>query len=302
MSEPRRELTIVVAVATYGRKDLLGQFLMHLDRQTRPPDEVVISAPDASHVDAYQADNFKLTAVYGKRGLCAQRNRVLDSVLGRFDIITFFDDDFLPADTYLDELLEAFDHHPDYAAITGAVLADGATGPGISFADGVAALRAADEAWRAAADARPPKVVDKVGAYGCNMSFRAAHIGSLRFDERLVLYGWQEDVDFTSQLRRFGRIVSLDNLCGVHLGIKQGRVSGVRFGYSQVVNPLYLVRKGTMPLAFALALMCRNIAANLLKSLWSEPYIDRRGRLKGNFLAFGHVLKGQLEPEFALKL
>ena len=81
------------------------------------------------------------------------------------------------------------------------------------------------------------------------MSIRASMIGDLRFDERLVLYGWQEDIDFTSQLRQRGRVVCVSNIRGVHLGLKAGRVSGERFGYSQVVNPVYLIRKGTVPAA-----------------------------------------------------
>ena len=75
-----------------------------------------------------------------------------------------------------------------------------------------------------------PEIVDHVGAYGCNMSIRSSLVGDLRFDERLPLYGWQEDIDFTSQLRRRGRVVALQSLLGVHLGIKTARVSGVRFG------------------------------------------------------------------------
>ncbi len=86
------------------------------------------------------------------------------------------------------------------------------------------------------------------------------------------------------------------------LGLKAGRVSGERFGYSQIVNPLYLIRKGTVPAAFALPLMGRNIAANLVRSMWPESYIDRRGRLRGNLIAIAHVLSGRIEPEYILKL
>jgi len=117
-----------------------------------------------------------------------------------------------------------------------------------------------------------------------------------------VLYGWQEDIDFTSQLRRFGRIVGLSTLMGVHLGSKSGRESGIRLGYSQVANPVYLMRKGTVPASFALEIMGRNVVANMIKSLWPEPYADRRGRLKGNLLAAGHLFLGRIDPEYILKL
>jgi len=134
------------------------------------------------------------------------------------------------------------------------------------------------------------------------MSFRSSLIGDLRFDERLVLYGWQEDIDFTSQMRSRGRVVCVTSITGVHLGIKTGRVSGKRFGYSQVANAIYLIRKGTVPASFALPLMFRNITANLAKSLWPEPYVDRRGRLYGNALAILHIAMGRIEPEYILKI
>jgi hypothetical protein len=134
------------------------------------------------------------------------------------------------------------------------------------------------------------------------MSFRSSLIGDLRFDERLVLYGWQEDIDFTSQMRSRGRVVCVTSIRGVHLGIKSGRVSGKQFGYSQVANAIYLVRKGTVPASFALPLMFRNIAANLARSLKPESYVDRRGRLMGNLLAIYHVATGRIEPEYILKI
>ncbi len=33
------------------------------------------------------------------------------------------------------------------------------------------------------------------------------------------------------------------------MGVKGGRISGDRLGYSQIVNPLYMLRKGTMTLS-----------------------------------------------------
>ena len=134
------------------------------------------------------------------------------------------------------------------------------------------------------------------------MSVRSSLIGQLRFDERLVLYGWQEDIDFTSQLRQSGKVVCVHDIRGVHLGVRAGRVSGERFGYSQVANPIYLIRKGTVPAAFALRLLFRNIAANLIYSLKPESFIDRRGRLRGNLKALCHATLGRVEPEYILKL
>ncbi len=290
-------MKLVVIVPTIGRRGLVSQLLAHLENQTRLPDEVIVSAPDETHVEPYSSPRLKVSFAFGKKGLCAQRNQALEQALGRVDIVTFFDDDFLPAATYLERLLQAFVENPGWAVISGTVVEDGVKGPGIPFEEGLRILRAAEASRQG-----PLTVIEHPGAYGCNMSMRAAQIGSLRFDERLVLYGWQEDIDFTSQLRRFGAVVSLSSLLGVHLGVKGGRLSGLRNGYSQIVNPVYLLRKGTMPRGFAMSLMARNVAANAVRSLWPEPHVDRRGRLKGNIIAAVHVLKGRVEPEFVLNL
>jgi hypothetical protein len=79
-------------------------------------------------------------------------------------------------------------------------------------------------------------------------------------------------------------------------------MKGVHFGYSQIANPLYLIRKGTMPAWFGIELMLRNFAANTAKSLWPETYVDRRGRLYGNLVALGHMVTGRLAPEHIMKL
>ena len=83
----------------------------------------------------------------------------------------------------------------------GRVVADGVRGPGFDWETGLTMLRSATNI-----DAGAPEIVDHVGAYGCNMSIRTSSVGELRFDERLPLYGWQEDIDFTSQLRRGGAL------------------------------------------------------------------------------------------------
>lgn len=290
-------MRILVAIPTVGRKVQVGRLLAHLERQARLPDEVVVSAPDSTHVEPSETSSFPVSFVFGRQGSSAQRNTAIEHAGDRFDIITFLDDDFVPADDYLERIEAGFVDHPDYAVVMGHVIKDGAHNAGIDWPE---ALSAIAEAKLAASP--DPSIVDHVGAYGCNMSIRARCIAGLRFDERLVLYGWQEDIDFTSQLRTRGRVVGISSIIGVHLGLKAGRVSGVRFGYSQIVNPVYLIRKGTVPASFALPLMMRNLAANVVRSMRPEPYVDRRGRLRGNLLAMAHLLTGRVEPEYILKI
>lgn len=290
-------MKISVVIPTLNRPDLLARVLAHLEKQERLPDEVVISAPSETHVPPFTSNRFEVRSVYGAVGLSAQRNTAMETLLSSTDVITFFDDDYLPARNYLARVAAHFERMTDVAAMMGHVAVDGARGSGLSFEEGEMALRAAEASVYS--DEAP---VDLPGTYGCNMSFRTAAIGTLRFDERLVLYGWQEDIDFSGQLRARGRVVRMADLLGVHLGIKTARVSGRRLGYSQVVNPTYLILKGSMPPRFALNLMARNVTANLVKSVWSEPHVDRRGRLLGNLIGVYHLATGRIEPEYILKL
>jgi hypothetical protein len=62
------------------------------------------------------------------------------------------------------------------------------------------------------------------------------------------------------------------------------------------------VRKGTMSVAFAGPLIWRNVLANTGKSLLPEPWIDRKGRLKGNCLALLDLVRGRISPGRILEL
>ena len=294
---------VAVIVPTYGRPELLMRTMERLKSQTLRPDILIVSAPDESHVARLDAPEMPIRYVFGTLGAAAQRNAALSLVLESdplepFDVIVFFDDDFLPADDFLENTVAAFADHPDCVVLTGRVLADGINSNGISY-----------EAAQSILAASPPVPVsegeasDYHAGYGCNMAVRVSAIGAERFDERLVLYGWQEDADFTRRVAAGrGRILRHSALRGVHMGIKSGRTSGVRFGYSQIVNPVYLMRKGSLTPKLALRLMARNVIANASRALWAEPWIDRRGRLWGNVIGLSHVLGGRIEPEHAREL
>lgn len=306
-------MRIAIAIATANRSALVASTVARLRNQTRSPDGVFVCTPDSGSItehapacwtiDTAEVD-FAATArpvlMSAKPGLSAQRNRLLATVIDRaFDVVTFIDDDFLMARDYLEKVAAAFSDNPGFVTTMGHVKYDGIHGPGYTFDEGIALL---DRVEAEPPDETLASVIDQPGAYGCNMSIRLSAVGTLRFDERLPLYGWQEDIDFTHQLSRRGRIVQLSALRGVHLGYRAGRQSGTRFGYSQISNPVYLMRKGTMPIGFGTELMLRNLLSNLSRSLAPEPHVDRRGRLRGNLIALRHVLTGRIEPEFILKL
>jgi glycosyltransferase involved in cell wall biosynthesis len=296
----KKRLKIAVGIATAGRREVLGATMRLLSRQTRPPDLLVICASDPRDVDNLELEKFPTPAlvVTAPIGLPPQRNRILRET-GDADVIVFFDDDFLPHATYLANLEALFAGNSSVAGATGFLLADGIGGPGLTVEEGLEILRSDEVGNRS-----DPGLTDYEGTYGCNMSFRLEPIrhSNLLFDENLPLYAWQEDMDFAMQLLPHGRLVKCATLRGVHLGVKTARTPGVRLGYSQIANPIYLVRKGTLPWKLAKRLMGRNFLANLVRSARPEPWVDRKGRLKGNLLALFDLVMGRLSPSRILEL
>lgn len=299
-SASTRPLVIKVGIATAGRRAMLSQTLLQLGEQSRLPDGVIIcpSSPEDCDESRLAALPYVCQVVRGPRGLSAQRNAIV-AACGECDVLVFFDDDFYPASDYLDTLEQLFTNEPDIVGATGHVLVDGAISHGVAHDEALAIL-AARETPRGD-DAKHWEVYN---LYGCNMALRMAPVKAhqLRFDERLPLYGWLEDVDLSRQIARYGRLIKTRTLAGVHLAIKNGRSSGLRIGYSQIANPWYLMWKGTLAPKRALRQVSRNVAANAYRSLHPEPWVDRRGRLQGNALATLHLLTGRLDPRKVLEL
>ncbi|MBN3766808.1 glycosyltransferase family 2 protein [Burkholderia sp. Ac-20365] len=291
-----RQAKVCLIFPTLGRAEVLERVVACVDSQTVQPDLIIVSCVTDEDVGKL-ASRPGLLVIKGRPGSSVQRNRALDHVPDDFDVVIILDDDFLMHRTWIAELLKALDSDPSIACVTGTVLADGIHGPGYSIEEGQAILASVTDVPDSLS------VASTGGPYGCNMGFRASSIAGLRFDERLVLYGWQEDRDFGGQIwNRGGRVVRINTALGVHLGVKRGRVSGRKLGYSQVINPLYLVRKKTMPRRDALDHVLRNVASNIVRSFAPEPWIDRRGRLGGNLIGLWDFVRGRLTPERAAKL
>jgi GT2 family glycosyltransferase len=287
---------ITIGIATRGRAAILAGVLRDLAQQSRPADRILVchvSADDIAGCEAIAGVEF-MTA---PAGLPKQRNRILDEAASS-DVVLFLDDDFLCNRRFLEVLEACFENHPDMVVVTGTVIADGANAPGYDLAEG-AALLAADPG---AAD--PLQVTEAFNGYGCNMAFRmsAVRAHNIRVDERLPLYAWYEDIDVTRRLGVYGSILRLAGARGVHLGAKAGRVPGLRLGYSQVVNPIYLAIKGSFPWSHAIPSAARHCLKNLLRAPFPEPWADRWGRFRGNMIGLWDVLRGRITPERILDL
>lgn len=294
----RMSLTRVsIVIASCGRPVELSRWAGHIDRQTHQPHEVVLSVSGDEDIRGL-VHHARMSIAYGPRGSCIQRNHGMEILSDDTDVIAFFDDDYVPSKYCIEGIARLFDQHPAVIGATGHLLADGINGPGIPYPEAEAAITVHD--------ANPPPheiwLRPRHGLYGCNMAFRRSAIASLTFDESLPRYGWQEDVDFARRAMAHGEICGTNAFVGVHQGVKVGRSSGRHLGYSQIANPIYLTRKGTMTVPFAARLMMRNLAANAARSLAPEPWIDRKGRLTGNMIALADVLRFRSHPSRILEI
>ena len=301
--------TAYAVIATKGRPESLEPLSELLLAQTVRFGKIVfVGTSEQDFPSGYQGKVAK-SAVFEylispKAGLTSQRNfgieylRALDGELFDNSVCVFFDDDFRPDSRWLENALRIFSESAHIAGVTGRVLADGIHHPtGISEAAAIKYLSGIIEPdtqhFTSHEGQRPISAL-----YGCNMAIRSKYFRSCKFDENLPAYGWQEDRDITGQLANFGTCV-LDSSCrGVHLGSKKGRVSGVKFGYSQVANLTYMRSKGTITFPVCAQFIGRNFCANIIKSIFGFKYkhVDYRGRLLGNFMAFRDLLVHRLSP------
>ncbi|HEY9097203.1 MAG TPA: glycosyltransferase family 2 protein [Hydrogenophaga sp.] len=304
-------MDLFVIVATKGRPDAAAVLMHQLFQQTQLPEHVVVVGSEAADVkglaDLPYVGAGLLTVITAAVGASVQRNAGLDWLAGHTKDkpgsdwgVVFFDDDFRPRADWLENCARAFQADPHLMGASGQVLADGVTSQVISEADAQrflgAELAALPHAWSGATARQVPDL------YGCNMAYRGSFASRERLDANLPFYSWLEDVDYSCRAARHGSLRYLPDCQGVHLGSPSGRTSGVRFGYSQVANPFYLYRKGSVPLAKCRRVLLRNVASNVTKTVLFNRTRDYPGRLFGNLLAAFDILRMKSHPKRILDL
>jgi hypothetical protein len=302
-----------VVIATKGRPEALAPLLDRLAQQTVLPSSVTFVGSCDEDIRGVEAHTIRERCQLHKLvarapGLCIQRNCGVDHLAkvlrasqphSHFFVV-FFDDDYRPARDWIEQARTVFDSQPEVAGLTGRVLADGVHGYPLDEQAGDDYLTGRRRPERHWAEGEEPRSLSSM--YGCNMAFRDTVISSCRFDENLPLYGWQEDRDYTSQAKAHGKTLYSPSCLGVHLGSKSGRVSGLRFGYSQIANPFYMWRKGTMSARNGMRFVVRHLLANSVRTLQANTQNDYPGRLRGNMLALADLARGHCHPTRVLSM
>ena len=281
---------LAVVLASAGRPELLAEAIANCTAQRDVAFTGVVSVPDEGSLPADRSLLSGWRVVTGVRGLAAQRNAALDVL--DVDVVAFFDDDAVVRSDYLSRAVRFLRDHPEVLGVTGRVLLDGARTGEVDRGIAAAALEQSQIEGRTGAW-RPTREL-----YGCNFVVRVSAAPDLRFDGRLPLYSWLEDHDFARRLMNLGPLAHVDDCVIVHRAAASGgRQSHLRLGYSQVMNPAYLARKGTFPPWLAAQQMLRPFGKNLLLSTVGGSVGPRRERLHGNSLAICDLLRGRVTPE-----
>jgi hypothetical protein len=274
---------------------VLSSLLSQIELQSVAPAEIIVSACDAADVPALPV-SLRTRVILGPPGLTVQRNRALDAIPPEAEIVVFFDDDFVPSRKWIEHAQTFFVAHCDAVCVTGHVLAEGNKTGGIAWRDGLAMVENADKTNRTIQFVA--RVVPNRSPYGCNMAFRWPLVKELRFDERLPLHGWLEDRDFGVRAMSGNRTgYWTDSLWGVHLGSRSSRVSQTRFGYAQIVNPWYLMKKGAMTTRETATFIGQGLVFNMIRLVIYDPHANRLSRLRGNFQGIADILTGRWRPE-----
>ncbi len=130
-------------------------------------------------------------------------------------------------------------------------------------------------------------------------ALRGSLRGKVRWDERLVLYAFLEDLDFSLQIGKYGTIVQNPNALAVHIEVAQGRMGDKMRGYSEVVNPFYILSKKTG------AKLTRVFLGSVRRTLRSVGFaLKGQGsqRLLGNLLGWANVATLRPDPEKILTM
>ncbi len=285
-------LKISAVVPSVKRHDALVRLVDALLSQTQPLSQLVVSVPDeAVAIPAQLRGRQGVAVVTSGKGASRQRNTGVAALDADTDVVVFLDDDSVPRDDYVAQVEAVFSESQDVIAMTGRMARDGAAEKiELTPAEITSALEAShdldgveqQETWNQ--------------LYGCNMAIRYADVVATPFDEELPLYSWLEDLDVARRLAKRGRLVRDPRCVVAHQGnASGGRTQHIRFGYSSVANPIYLLNKGSLRWADLAPLIVIPVLGNL-RGLLSKESDERRERLRGQFMALTDLPRRRMTP------
>ena len=290
-----RDDTVAVVIPSVGRPSTLHETLLSVLRQHHLPGQIIVSVPTEGDVLPQTRALPGVSVIHCGLGSSRQRNGAIEALAPGIGLVAFLDDDVELHDRYLERVVRVFQEQPGVVLVDGRVLADGRDIPRARAIEIVAGTDAAES--------RQTREIGPDLVYGCNMTARRSVLAGVRFDERLPLYGYMEDRDFAFECARIGRLARCEGATLVHLRPAGGRISPRRLGFSQVMNPVYLWRKGNYLSWRSVAWqVSRPLLLNAALALAPGQKAHRLALLGGNCRALSSMLRGHIAPEDITRL
>src|SRR6185437_9351997 len=93
-----------IIISTKDRPQDIANLLSALAQQTVRPELIIVSACDRNDIGKSVLSDSNVKVILGTPGSAIQRNRALSAVSGEFDIIVFFDHDFVPSRFWIERI------------------------------------------------------------------------------------------------------------------------------------------------------------------------------------------------------
>ena len=292
-----KNMRVGMVIATKRRAELVHKVANAINEQSLLPNMLCISCSCHDDMDESKLNTkFPVTVIYSKIGASAQRNAGIEHVIKTSDYVIFIDDDFIMHHQWIENMVKAFEDN-NVVGVDGRLIRDGAREKkgGINFEEALASLKSSSILPSSGFSVRKH-------LYGCNMAYRCSAIENVRFDEKLPLYSWLEDLDFSHNAGEMGALRSYNSLLGVHMGSKGGKVLDRLYGVSQIMNSVYLYRKGSIGFGLLMRFTIAPFIKNACMSLFTSPFTDHKQRLKGNLFALKKLMNGECDPSIISRM
>lgn len=246
---------IAFVVATKDRPEKLRHMLRSLDRQSHRTDQIIIIDSGIPPVKEVLRDfpNLNLTySTFFPPSATKQRNFGLTEISPEITLVGFLDDDVELDVNAIEKLLLFWEDAPNQMA---GVALNMVNHPGL-FASTLKYLPFAERLGlysQNKGDVLPSGFQTMIGKVKDNIYVKWLPTGAsvwrkkifedYQFDEWFRDYSYLEDLDFSFSVGKKYKLMVLGGAEYYHFPAKEGRGSGFRFGFREVENRLYIVKK-----------------------------------------------------------
>jgi GT2 family glycosyltransferase len=204
-------MKLSVIIPTYNRRHDLDTCLDSIQKQTLAPDEIII-VDDSDNNETEQLiqqrwGEFDIRYIHheGQRSLARCENLGVKHSTG--DIVLILDDDVVLEENYIKEILNTYNEHPYALGVQGYITNGYVPSPlknilrrfliySYREKDGCSVLPNGNTSY----PYEPDHVISCKWLSGCNNSWKRKVFDEFQFDNNLLGYSFNEDVDFSNRV------------------------------------------------------------------------------------------------------